>query len=109
MNRIARTLASIPTVRAMCTTSNTEAMSNIACTMNGYYVANVLLDRPKNLNSLNMQMVRDLIKVYDGLLSDSNPTTCIIMEGTGRAFCAGGDVAAVRLGAIEGTTLPADF
>ena len=43
-----------------------------------------------------MQMVRDLVTVYEGLLSEGNPTTCIIMEGTGRAFCAGGDVA-VRL------------
>ena len=38
-------------------------------------------------------MVRDLTTVYNELLSDSNPTNCIIMDGTGRAFCAGGDVA----------------
>lgn len=49
----------------------------------------VVLNRPKALNSLNTQMVRDLVS----LIPQLEKYPAFWMEGAGgKAFCAGGDV-----------------
>ncbi len=65
-------------------------------------VGRILLDRPKALNALNMAMIRGL---SDALLAwrDDPRIHAVIVEGAGgRAFCAGGDIKAVRQAALDG-------
>ncbi|MFW9818408.1 MAG: enoyl-CoA hydratase/isomerase family protein [Candidatus Thorarchaeota archaeon] len=49
------------------------------------------LDRPDNLNSLNMQLAEDL---YSSLqyISEHQKIRTILITGKGKAFCAGGDI-----------------
>ncbi|KAF2835390.1 mitochondrial 3-hydroxyisobutyryl-CoA hydrolase [Patellaria atrata CBS 101060] len=59
-----------------------------------YGVRTIELNRPKKLNSLNGSMARKIIprlKEWE----KSQLANVIIMKGVGRAFCAGGDVAAL--------------
>ena len=59
-----------------------------------YGLRTIELNRPKKLNSLNGSMARKIIgrlKEY----SKSDLANIIVIKGTGRAFCAGGDVAAL--------------
>ncbi|KAK4488588.1 hypothetical protein RD792_004354 [Penstemon davidsonii] len=52
------------------------------------------LNRPKQLNALSFAMVSGLLKLFTSCAEDSS-VKLIILKGRGRAFCAGGDVAAV--------------
>ena len=55
-------------------------------------------------------MVRALRPMYDGWLAPGSDVRCVLLSGSGeKAFCAGGDVAAVREEVLSGGTLPADF
>ena len=65
------------------------------------------LNRPKKLNSLTLQMVREL----DQALTQGQNSSCLIMDGAGgKAFCAGGDVATVRAaGLSDDASLTRDF
>ncbi|XWS65724.1 hypothetical protein CRYUN_Cryun05aG0138200 [Craigia yunnanensis] len=52
------------------------------------------LNRPKQLNALSFQMISQLLELF--LAYDEDPNVnLVILKGKGRAFCAGGDVAAV--------------
>lgn len=57
--------------------------------MEGNGFPKVILNKPKALNSLNLQMVRDLTKLIPKL--EKYPAFWIEGAG-GKAFCAGGDV-----------------
>ncbi|KAL6556380.1 3-hydroxyisobutyryl-CoA hydrolase 1 [Orobanche gracilis] len=52
------------------------------------------LNRPKQLNALSAAMVSRLLEIFLACAEDSS-VKLIILKGKGRAFCAGGDVAAV--------------
>ncbi|KAI3449002.1 hypothetical protein Pfo_005667 [Paulownia fortunei] len=52
------------------------------------------LNRPKQLNALSAAMVSRLLELFRACAEDSS-VKLIILKGKGRAFCAGGDVAAV--------------
>ncbi|KAK6143070.1 hypothetical protein DH2020_023418 [Rehmannia glutinosa] len=52
------------------------------------------LNRPKQLNALSAAMVSRLLELLLNCAEDSS-VKLIILKGKGRAFCAGGDVAAV--------------
>ena len=71
----------------------------------------VTLDRPKKFNALTMGMINDLHPIYAEWLQKTSPVKCIVMGGAGgKAFCAGGDVAAVQIASIAGNDpLPYDF
>ncbi|CAL5381049.1 unnamed protein product [Camellia sinensis] len=58
------------------------------------YGRKVLLNRPKQLNALSFQMVSRLLELFLASEEDCN-VKLIILKGKGRAFSAGGDVAAV--------------
>nr|XP_023927358.1 3-hydroxyisobutyryl-CoA hydrolase 1-like isoform X2 [Quercus suber] len=60
------------------------------------------LNRPKQLNSLLFQMISWLLELFIAYEEDSN-VKLVIVKGKGRAFCAGGDVAAVIRDINEGT------
>ncbi len=54
-------------------------------------IARVKLNRPEKRNAMSMQMMTELIHAFRTLDQDD---TCrvIILEGTGKGFCAGGDL-----------------
>ncbi|XP_057980440.1 3-hydroxyisobutyryl-CoA hydrolase 1-like [Malania oleifera] len=59
------------------------------------------LNRPRQLNALSYQMVAWLLEIFLHCEKDSN-AKLVILKGKGRAFCAGGDVAAVVHDASKG-------
>ena len=54
-------------------------------------VARVKLDRPERLNALNPALVGELLGFFEGLYRDTR-TRVVVLEGAGRAFCAGLDL-----------------
>lgn len=52
----------------------------------------VTLNRPEVANAMNTQMGLDLMDVFDGFCARPNAQRCIILTGTGKVFCAGGDL-----------------
>ena len=71
------------------------------------HMAKLMLQRPKKLNSLSLPMIKDLKQKYAELKPAG--VRCMLLAGEGRALCAGGDVAEVRQGVIDGTSYPAEF
>ncbi|KAL6702855.1 3-hydroxyisobutyryl-CoA hydrolase [Coniothyrium glycines] len=68
---------------------------------NNYGVRSIELNRPKKLNSLDGSMARKLIpRLQEWAKSDL--AGVVIIKGSGRAFCAGGDVAALAKWNQEG-------
>ncbi|GAB7347074.1 hypothetical protein MBLNU459_g3207t1 [Dothideomycetes sp. NU459] len=66
-----------------------------------YGVRTIELNRPKKLNSLNGSMARKILprlKEWE----KSQLANVVVIKGNGRAFCAGGDVAALALDNKEG-------
>ena len=55
-------------------------------------VATVTLHRPAKLNAFTLQMMRDLIATFDATDADDE-VKAVIVTGSGRAFCAGADLA----------------
>ena len=55
------------------------------------HVAVVTLNRPASLNALNRAMVRELRTFFAGL-GDDVDTRVVVLQGAGRAFCAGLDL-----------------
>ena len=49
------------------------------------------LNRPDQLNTLNLQMVTEL-RDYFGKLQEDPTVRIVVMRGAGRAFCAGLDI-----------------
>ena len=60
----------------------------------------ITLTRTKALNSLDIGMVRDLMAAYEKAGADDS-VKCLLMEGQGKAFCAGGDVKGICLAAQQ--------
>lgn len=57
-------------------------------------ITTITLNRPDKLNALAGHMRRDLAEAFEHAGSDRN-VRVVIVTGAGRAFCAGGDVAAM--------------
>lgn len=66
-----------------------------------YGVRTIELNRPKKLNSLNGSMARKIIPRLREW-SQSQLANVIVIKGSGRAFCAGGDVVALAQQNQEG-------
>jgi enoyl-CoA hydratase len=65
-------------------------------------VGRVILNRPKALNALDGPMIRALAAVLP-VWRDEPSVHAVVIEGTGeRAFCAGGDIRAIRALALAG-------
>ena len=54
-------------------------------------IARIVLNRPKQLNAYTGKMCCELIAALDRYLDD-DAARCLIVTGTGRGFCSGGDV-----------------
>jgi enoyl-CoA hydratase/carnithine racemase len=63
-------------------------------------VATITLDRPERLNALTFEVYRELRETFVAL--DSEPgVRAVVITGSGRAFCSGGDVEEI-IGALFG-------
>lgn len=54
-------------------------------------IATVVLNRPKAMNALNRALVDELTGILTSLQEDK-AVRCIVIRGSGKAFCAGGDL-----------------
>jgi enoyl-CoA hydratase/carnithine racemase len=54
-------------------------------------VATITLDRPGALNALTFEVYRELTETFLGL-AERRSVRAVVLTGTGRAFCTGGDV-----------------
>jgi enoyl-CoA hydratase/carnithine racemase len=56
-----------------------------------YGIATITLNRPERLNALTFEVYRELTDTF-AALRDENSVRVVVITGTGRAFCSGGDV-----------------
>lgn len=72
-------------------------------------VAHVTLNRPQALNALSHGMVQGLSDLFTRWAQDDS-VQCIVLKGAGeKAFCAGGDIRALRESALTGGDLHQRF
>ena len=60
-------------------------------------IATLTLNRPDKLNALTGQMMEELVPIIERLAEDKD-VRCVVIAGSGRGFCAGGDVAGMASG-----------
>ena len=58
-------------------------------------IAIIKLNRPDSYNAMNFGLLNDLAKALE-ICADDEDTRAIILTGSGKAFCSGGDIAAFR-------------
>jgi methylglutaconyl-CoA hydratase len=59
-------------------------------------VARVWLDRPEVRNALNGALIHELAEAFAALAADETGIRAIVLGGSGKAFCAGADLAFMR-------------
>jgi 2-(1,2-epoxy-1,2-dihydrophenyl)acetyl-CoA isomerase len=59
------------------------------------HVATITMNRPKALNALNVTLCRELLEALKACEWDED-IRAVILTGTGRAFCAGGDIRLIK-------------
>lgn len=71
----------------------------------------VTLNRPKALNALSLDMIREMYPLYQDWQSNDSVKMIVQSGAGGKSFCAGGDVAALYRAKKEGTdtTIMSDF
>jgi enoyl-CoA hydratase/carnithine racemase len=67
-------------------------------------VGRILLNRPKALNALTLPMIRTCTRVLHAWAEDPHVHAVVIAGAGHRAFCAGGDIRALRDARIAGDT-----
>jgi enoyl-CoA hydratase len=65
-------------------------------------VGEIILDRPKALNALDQTMVDDMFPVLMQWADDPAIELVLVTSASERAFCAGGDIRAIRDAAVAG-------
>ena len=71
-------------------------------------IGTMTLDRPDAFNAMSPEMIGELIVAF-GWLADQAPLRGLIVTGSGKAFCAGGDVTWFRKGVeSDEIDLPSD-
>jgi len=73
------------------------------------HVATVTLNRPAALNALSFGMLQELTRLLDAWGRDERVRTIVLRGAGGRAFCAGGDVRALREGFMAGSPLHHEY
>ena len=65
-------------------------------------IGRILMNRPKALNALDIEMIRGIAVALEQW-RDNPQVHAVVIEGAGdRAFCAGGDIRAVRQASMDG-------
>ena len=54
-------------------------------------IATVTLNRPENMNTMNIELLAAAVEILERVASD-DAIRAVIFTGNGRAFCAGGDL-----------------
>ena len=72
------------------------------------HAGTILMNRPKALNALDIGMIRDFAAAIAQWKDDASVKLVLLEGAGGRAFCAGGDVRAVREAAIAGNRAPVE-
>lgn len=67
-------------------------------------IAVLTMNRPDRLNALSQAMLDHAVATLEACASDP-AVGCIVLTGSGRGFCAGGDVSAMGAGPNSGLTL----
>jgi enoyl-CoA hydratase len=67
-------------------------------------VGRLTLNRPKALNALDLPMIRALTAALQAWRDDPHVHAVVIQGAGDRAFCAGGDIRAVRQHSLDGDT-----
>lgn len=71
-------------------------------------IGRILLNRPRALNALDLPMIRACAKILEEWRNDAH-VHAVVIEGAGdRAFCAGGDIRALRDGQVSGDRASVD-
>ncbi|GAA1456032.1 enoyl-CoA hydratase/isomerase family protein [Williamsia maris] len=65
-------------------------------------VGEIVLDRPRALNALDQSMIDDMHEVLIRWADDPSVSTVLVTSASDRAFCAGGDIRAIRDNAVDG-------
>ena len=66
-------------------------------------IVRVYINRPKKLNALNIQTVKELLEVFEELRDDDSVGVVILSGAGDRAFAAGADISElIELDALEG-------
>ncbi|WP_206490114.1 enoyl-CoA hydratase/isomerase family protein [Rhodococcus sp. KRD162] len=65
-------------------------------------VGHIVLNRPEALNSLNSAMIDGIRAALDAWRDDDAVASVLVTSSSPRAFCAGGDIKAVRQAVVEG-------
>ncbi len=69
-------------------------------------IGRILLNRPQALNALDVGMIRALTTALAAWRDDPAVHAVVVEGAGGRAFCAGGDVRAIRAHALAGERAP---
>jgi enoyl-CoA hydratase/carnithine racemase len=72
-------------------------------------VATLTLNRPEALNALSMDMLHAIGQCLDAWESDDRVRTLVLRGAGGKAFCAGGDIRALRDSIESGTQMHREF
>ena len=65
-------------------------------------IGHILMNRPKALNALDLGMIRGIAEALARWRNDPSVHAVVIEGAGGRAFCAGGDIRAMRTHALAG-------
>src|SRR6266542_1482241 len=65
--------------------------TSFVCEMADSGVVTIMLNRPERLNALTFQVYAELAETFSALQKEDE-VRCVLITGTGRAFCSGGDV-----------------
>jgi enoyl-CoA hydratase/carnithine racemase len=57
------------------------------------HIATITLDRPDRMNSVSIEMIRELVDAI-GHADADDEVRCVVVTGEGRVFCAGADLSA---------------
>ena len=52
----------------------------------------VTMNRPDVLNAMNTQLGLDLVNLFESIAMSPGLLRCIVLTGSGKGFCAGGDL-----------------
>ena len=75
-----------------------DVLSGTACvrTARQGHLGSITLDRPKRLNAVDLEMAKGIERALEAWRYDPSVHVVLIQSSTPRAFCAGGDLKAIR-------------
>jgi 1,4-dihydroxy-2-naphthoyl-CoA synthase len=69
-----------------------QTYETLSLTPQDDHVLLVTLNRPDVLNAMNTQLGLDLVNLFESIAMSPGLLRCIVLTGSGKGFCAGGDL-----------------